>query len=68
VNKGRMGLGTACREETSKMNNITIEKSDRKKKVFWMRKTMYSHKNSFNSNNNNILTVVLLRLGSETWT
>jgi hypothetical protein len=26
VNTGRTGLGTACREETSKMMNISIER------------------------------------------
>jgi hypothetical protein len=40
-----MGLGITGKEETSRMKNISIENSGRKKKyVFGLKKTVYSQK------------------------
>jgi hypothetical protein len=40
-----MGLGTACKEETSKVKNISIESSEGGKHYgIWMRKTIYLEK------------------------
>jgi hypothetical protein len=47
----RIGSGAARKEETSRMKNVSIESSGRKK-VFGMRKILKSQKNSFNNNNN----------------
>jgi hypothetical protein len=46
----RMGFGTACKEETSRMKNVLIETSGggEKNYVFGLRKTVYSQKNSCN--------------------
>jgi hypothetical protein len=38
---GRIGLGTACKEETSRMRNVSSERSGAKKNVFGLRKTVY---------------------------
>jgi hypothetical protein len=45
-----MGLGTACKAETPRMN-IVIESSGGEK-LFGLEKTVYSQKNSFNNNKN----------------
>jgi hypothetical protein len=48
---GRMGLGTACKEETSWLKNVSFEISGREKNyVLDLRKIVYSQKNSFNNN------------------
>jgi hypothetical protein len=44
---GRMGLGTACKEETLRMKNISIENSGWEKIVFGLRKSVYPQKNSY---------------------
>jgi hypothetical protein len=41
---GRMGLGTTCKEETSKIKNVSIEGSGRKKFSFGLRKTVFTEK------------------------
>jgi hypothetical protein len=43
---GRIGLGTVCKAETSRMKNVLIESSGGKNYVFESRKTVYSQKNS----------------------
>jgi hypothetical protein len=44
----RIGLGTACKKETTRMKNISITRSGEKKKyVLRLRKTVYSQKNSY---------------------
>jgi hypothetical protein len=43
-----MGIGTACKKETSRMKNVSIERSGGKNYVFGLRKTVYSQKISFN--------------------
>jgi hypothetical protein len=46
---GRMELGTASKEETSRMMNVWIENSGGKNNyVFGLKKTVYSQKNFFN--------------------
>jgi hypothetical protein len=42
---GRMGLRTACKEETSRMKNVCTDSSGVKNYVFGLRKTVYSQKN-----------------------
>jgi hypothetical protein len=42
---GRMGLGTACKEETSRMKNVSIESSGGKNYAFGLRKTACRQKN-----------------------
>jgi hypothetical protein len=42
-----MRLGRACKEETPRMKNVSIESSGGKKYVFVLRKTVYSRKNSY---------------------
>jgi hypothetical protein len=39
---GRMVLGTACKEETSRMKNVSIEGSGGKKLYLWVRKTIFT--------------------------
>jgi hypothetical protein len=34
--RGRMGLGTACKAETSRMKNVSIESSGGRKLCFWV--------------------------------
>jgi hypothetical protein len=48
--RGRMGLGTASKSETPRMN-ILIESSGGRK-FFGLKKTVYLQKNSFNNNEN----------------
>jgi hypothetical protein len=48
---GRMGLGIASKEETSRMKNISFENSGGKNYDSGFRKTVYSQKNSFNNHN-----------------
>jgi hypothetical protein len=43
----RLRLGTACKEETSRIKNVSIESFGGKKYVFGLRKTVYSQKNSY---------------------
>jgi hypothetical protein len=42
--RGRIGLGTACKAETSRMKNISVEDSGGTSHVFELRKTVYSLK------------------------
>jgi hypothetical protein len=41
---GRMGLGTACKGETSRMKNVSIESCGGKNYVFRLRKTVLTEK------------------------
>jgi hypothetical protein len=45
---GRMGLGTVCKEETSRMKNVSIE-NWRKRVGFGLRETVCSQKHFFNN-------------------
>jgi hypothetical protein len=47
---GRIGLGIACKEETSRMKNDSVKSSGRKKIMFGLRKTVYFQKSFFNNN------------------
>jgi hypothetical protein len=46
---GKMGLGTACKEETLRVRMFRSRDMEGKNYVFGLRKTVYSQKNSYHA-------------------
>jgi hypothetical protein len=44
---GRMGLGTACKDETLRMNNVSIVSSGGRKLRLWVEENCVFTKNSY---------------------